>query len=99
MGLSPAVLARADLKLSLSAMTFPHQLARLSYLSRFIVLLRLIMGKPIINNLPLKKSSPMKGTLFTSHLYTGRTCTVCSRSGPIEKIDNGIPVSCAIRST
>jgi 23S rRNA (pseudouridine1915-N3)-methyltransferase len=46
LGLSPAVLERADLILSFSSLTFPHQMARLILLEQIYRSFRIIHGQP-----------------------------------------------------
>ena len=46
LGLSPEVLKRADLKLSFSQMTFPHQLMRMILLEQIYRSFRIIHGEP-----------------------------------------------------
>ncbi len=46
LGLSPAVLSRADYKLSFSRMTFPHQLMRVILLELIYLSYRFINGEP-----------------------------------------------------
>ena len=46
LGLSDAVLARADYKLSFSRMTFPHQLMRVILLEQIYRSYRIIQGEP-----------------------------------------------------
>ena len=46
LGLSPAVLKRADRKLSFSRMTFPHQLMRVILLEQIYRSFRIIKGEP-----------------------------------------------------
>ena len=48
-GLAPKIKAMADIKLSMSKMTFPHQLARVMLLSRSPGRIVLLQGKGIIN--------------------------------------------------
>lgn len=48
-GLAPKIKAMADIKLSMSKMTFPHQLARVMFWSRFTGRIVLLQGKGIIN--------------------------------------------------
>jgi 23S rRNA (pseudouridine1915-N3)-methyltransferase len=45
-GLPPALLARANLRLSLSAMTLPHRMARLVLLEQIYRALTIIRGEP-----------------------------------------------------
>ena len=49
LGLSDAVLARADYKLSFSIMTFPHQLMRVILLEHIYRIYRIIQGEPYHN--------------------------------------------------
>ncbi|MGB9894145.1 MAG: 23S rRNA (pseudouridine(1915)-N(3))-methyltransferase RlmH, partial [Candidatus Saccharicenans sp.] len=46
LGLSPRILEKADLKLSLSKMTFSHELARLMIMEQVYRALNLIKGYP-----------------------------------------------------
>ncbi len=46
LGLSPAVLQRADAKLSFSPMTFPHQLMRVIFLEQLYRGFRILKGEP-----------------------------------------------------
>lgn len=46
LGLSPAVLSRADLRLSLSKMTFTHPMARLILLEQVYRAFRILRGEP-----------------------------------------------------
>jgi 23S rRNA (pseudouridine1915-N3)-methyltransferase len=46
LGLAPDVLERADLVLSLSRMTFPHQMARLILLEQIYRAFRIMRGEP-----------------------------------------------------
>lgn len=48
-GLAPKIKAMADIKLSMSKMTFPHQLARVMFWSRFTGRIVLLRGKGITN--------------------------------------------------
>ena len=45
-GLPPALVARANLRLSLSAMTLPHRMARLVLLEQIYRALTIIRGEP-----------------------------------------------------
>jgi 23S rRNA (pseudouridine1915-N3)-methyltransferase len=46
LGLSPEVLGRADMKLSFSKLTFPHQLMRVILLEQIYRSFRIIRGEP-----------------------------------------------------
>ncbi len=50
LGLAPEVTERADLLLSFSKMTFPHQMMRIILLEQIYRSFRIMHGEPITNN-------------------------------------------------